>query len=132
MAGIGAACLFSIGGGILLWQSEGWVGWLWGAGLFLFAIAAMWALFAGNAAAVYPYAVEIEERKGFRVYAPFKKVYIPIQEVKRVSWSWLCVGWVVKLRRRRGILPGFIIHVAWGQRGRELAQAIGEELARGV
>lgn len=132
VAGIGAIGLFGIVGGILLWQSQGWEGRQWGAGMFLFAIAAVWALFAGNAAAVYPYAVEIEESKGFRFYAPFKKVYMPIQEVQRVSWSWLWVGWVVRLRRRRGLLRGFVIHVAWGRQGRELAQAIGEELARRV
>ena len=35
-------------------------------------------------------------------------------------------------RQRRGLLPGFVIHVAWGQQGRELAQAIRDELARGA
>jgi hypothetical protein len=127
--GIGATGLFMIIGGILAWGSQHWEGRLWGVGLILFAIAAVWALLAGNLGAVYPYAVEIEEGKGFRFYAPFKQFYIPTQEVKRVKWSWLWVGWVVRLRQRRGLLPGFIIHVAWGQ-GRELAQAIGEELAR--
>jgi len=126
----GALGLFLVLGGILFWQSQGWEGRLWGVGLILFAIAAVWALLAGNLGAVYPYAVEIEEGKGFRFYAPFKQFYIPTQEVKRVKWSWLCAGWVVKLRKRRGLLTGFIIHVAWGQQGRELAQAIREELAR--
>lgn len=129
-AGIGATGLFIIIGAILAWGSQHWEGRLWGVGLILFAIAAVWALLAGNLGAVYPYAVEIEEGKGFRFYAPFKQFYIPTQEVKRVKWSWLWVGWIVRLRQRRGLLPGFIIHVAWGQQGRELAQAIGEELAR--
>lgn len=126
----GVLGLFVVLGGILLWQSRGWEGRLWGAGLILFAIAAVWCLVAGNLGAVYPYAVEIEDGKGFRFYAPFKQFYIPIQEVKRVKWSWFLAGWVVRLRQRRGLLPGFIIHVAWGQQGRELAEAIGEELAR--
>ncbi len=130
VAGIGAAVIFTTMGGILLCQSQSREGRLWGAGMILFAITAVWALLAGNAGGVYPYAVEVEEGKGFRFYAPFKKFYIPTQEVKRVKWSWLVAGWVVRLRHRRGLLPCFIIHVAWGQQGRDLVQAIGEELAR--
>ncbi len=129
-AGIGASGLFVIIGGILAWGSQHLEGRLWGAGLILFAIAAFWALVPGNLGAVYPYAVEIEEGKGFRFYAPFKQFYIPTQEVKRVKRSWLWAGWVVRLRQRRRLLPGFIIHVAWGRPGRDLAQAIQEELAR--
>ena len=122
--------LFVLLGGILLWQSRGWQGRVWGAGLILFAIAAVWCLVAGNLGAMYPYAVEIEDGKGFRFYAPFKQFYIPTQEVKRVRWSWLWFGWVVRLRQRRGLLSGFVIHRAWGQQGRELAEAIGEELSQ--
>lgn len=129
-AAIGATGLFIVVGAILAWGSQRLEGRLWGAGLILFAIVAVWALLLGNIGAVYPYAVEIEEGKGFRFYAPFKQFYIPTQEVKRVKKSWLWAGWFVRLRRRRGLLPGFIIHVAWGRQGRELAQAIREELAR--
>lgn len=128
-AGIGATGLFVIIGGILASESQHLEGRLWGSGLILFAIVAVWALLPGNIGAAYPYAVEIEGGKGFRFYAPFKQFYIPIEEVKRVRKSWLWAGWVVRLRRRRGLLPGFIIHVAWGRQGRELAQAIREELA---
>lgn len=131
-AGTVAAGLLVAVGGILAWGSQHREGQLWGAGLILFAIAAVWALLAGNLGAVYPYAVEIEEGKGFRFYAPFKQLYIPTQQVKRVKWSWLWAGWVVGLRQRRGLLPGFVIHRAWGQQGRELAQAIGEQLARSM
>lgn len=130
VAGIGAAVLFTTMGGILLCQSQSREGRLWGAGMILFAITAVWVLLAGNAAGMYPYAVEVEEGKGFRFYAPFKRFYMPTEEVKRVKWSWLMAGWVVRLRQRRGLLPCFIIHVAWGQQGRDLVQAIGEELAR--
>ena len=115
-----------------MWQGRGWEGRLWGVGLILFAITAVWGVLAGNLAAVYPYAVEIEEGKGFRFYAPFKQFYIPSQEVERVKWSWLWGGCVVRLRKRRGLLVGFIIHFAWGRQGRELAQAISQELSRGA
>lgn len=130
VAGIGAAGLFIVVGGILLWQSLGLEGRLWGAGLASFAILEVSALLAGNLAALSPYAVEVEEGKGFRFYSPFKQFYIPTQEVKRVRWSWLCAGWVIRLRRRRGLLSGFIIHRAWGQQGRELALAIEQQLTR--
>ena len=130
VAGIGAAVLFTIVGGILLCQSHSRVGLLWGGGMILFAITAVWALLAGNAVGMYPYAVEVEEGKGFCFYAPFKKFYIRTEEVKRVKWSWLVAGWVVRLRHRRGLLRYFIIHAAWGQQGRDLVQAIGEELVR--
>lgn len=130
VAGIGAAGLFMIIGGILAWGSEGRQGHLWGAGLIVFAIAEICALIPGNLGAAYPYAVEIEEGKGFRFFTPFKQIYIPIEEIKRVRRSWLSGGWFVKLKRRRSLLPGFIIHVAWGRQGRELAQAIGQELSQ--
>lgn len=129
-AGIGAIGLLIIVGGVLAWRSQHWEGRLWGAGLILFAIAAGWALLAGNLGIAYPYAVEIEQRKGLRFYAPFKQFYVPTQEVKHVKWSWLWVGWVVRLRQRRGLLPAFVIHAVWGQQGRALVRAIEEELAR--
>lgn len=129
-AGIGATALFLIIGAILACASAGWRGRAWGAGLIIFAIAAVWSLVAGNLGAAYPYAVEIENGKGFRFYSPFKQFYILSKEVKRVKWSWLWFGWVITLRRRRGLLTGFVIHRGWGQQGRELAQAVGEELAQ--
>lgn len=130
VAGIGAAGLFTVVGGILLWQSHPWEGRLWGAGLILFGILTVWALLAGNLVGVSPYAAEIDDGKGVLFYAPFKRIYLPIQEVKRVTWSWLWLGWFVSFKHRRGLLLGFVIHRAWGQQGRDLAQAIREELAR--
>lgn len=129
VASIGGVGLFVAVAVILFWQSQGWEGRLWAVGIVLYAIAALWALFPGNLAAAYPYAVGLEEGKGFRFYAPFKEFYIPAQEVKRVKWSWLWAGWIVSLKRRRGLLTGFVIHVAWGRQGGELAQAIRDELA---
>lgn len=130
VAGIGAAGLFIIIGGIFAWESQSRQGRLWGAGLIVFAIAAVWALIPGNLGAAYPYAVEIAEGKGLRFFTPFKQIYIPIEEVKLVTRSWVSGGWFVKLKRRRSLLPGFIIHVARGRQGRELAQAIEQELSQ--
>jgi hypothetical protein len=130
VAALGALVIFCIVGGILLWGAQSGEGRLGGAGMILFAIAAAFALLQGNLASFWPYAVEIQNSEGLWVYAPFKRFYVPIEEVKRVKWSWLWAGWVIKLGKRHGLLTCFIIHAAWGRQGRELAQAIGEELAR--
>jgi hypothetical protein len=130
VAAIGAAGLIIVVGGLLLWTSQSWLGRLWGVGMILAGTVTLGALLGGNLAAAYPYAVEIKEKESVRFYAPFKQFCIPFQEVKRVKWSWLWAGWVVGLKQRRGLLPGFIIHVAWGRQGRELARAIESELGR--
>ncbi len=98
--------------------------------LILTGIGVPLVLFPGKVAAVYPYAVEIEEGKGLRFYSPLGDIYLPIEHVKTVKWSWLFGGWAVTLKERYGLLGGFLIHFAWGRQGRELAQAIREELAR--
>ena len=66
-AGIGATGLLIIVGAILASGSQHLEGRLWGVGLILFAIVAAWALLAANLGAMYPYAVEIEEGKGFQI-----------------------------------------------------------------
>lgn len=98
--------------------------------LILTGVSTPILLLLGKVAALYPYAAEIEARKGLRLYTPLGKVYIPVDELKRVRWSWLYGGWVVNVRKRYGLLSGFIIHIAWGHEGRELARAIQEELGR--
>src|SRR6202007_3011574 len=68
VAGLGGVGLFTIIGIIFLWASQDLRGRLWGAGMILYAIALAWALLGGNWAAVYPYAVAIEQGKGFHFY----------------------------------------------------------------
>jgi hypothetical protein len=96
--------------------------------LLLGAVAAASALLPGKLAATWPYAAEIEQHKGLRFYAPFNEIYVPFEDISRVEWSWLRASWVIRLKRRRALLTGFNIHVAWGRQGRELADAIGEVL----
>lgn len=120
--------LFLVVGGVLIGLT-GHVGLLSGV-LMLIAVAVPLILLPGKVAALWPYATEVEQGKGLRFYARFKEIYVLVEEVDRVKWSWLWTGWVVRLKRRRGLLTGFIIHVAWGRQGRELAEAIERELAR--
>jgi hypothetical protein len=98
--------------------------------LILTGIGSPLLLFAGKVAALYPYAAELEEGKGLRFYSALGDTYFPLDQVRRVRRSWLYGGWVVSLNRRYGLLSGFLIHFAWGRQGRDLAEAIGQELAR--
>jgi hypothetical protein len=128
VAAICASVAFLVFGAISIWLTRS-LAWL-PLVLILGGIAFPLILLPGNLDAVYPYAVEIEEAKGLHFYAPFKEIYVPIEEVKWVKWSWLWTGWVIRLKKRRQLLTGFIIHIAWGRGGRDLARAIEEELAR--
>lgn len=87
-------------------------------------------LFPGNLAVAFPYAAEVEEGRGLRVFGPLKNVYIPIEDIKEVRRSFLVLGWVVRLNKRRGALTRITIHGGFGRQGRELADAIQEEIAR--
>lgn len=125
---IGVATFFLVLGGILIGLTRT-VPWL-SVVLILCGIGVPLILFPGKVAALYPYAVELEEGRGLRFYSALGDIYLPIEQVKGVRWSWVYGGWVVTLKRRHGLLRGFLIHFAWGRQGRELAQAIEEELAR--
>jgi|SRR5208282_1243893 len=94
-------------------------------GLLLLAVL---AYFPGNAIARYPYEVVIEKGKGLRVYAPFKKLHIPIQDIRDVGFSG--EGSVVCLKRRRWMLKVIVIHRFFGSQGPPLADAIREEIKR--
>ena len=89
---------------------------------------AVLAYFPGNAIARHPYEVVIEKGKGLRVYAPFKKLYIPIEDIRDVGFS--AEGSLVRLKRRRWMLTVFIIHRLFGSQGPPLADAIQEEIKR--
>ena len=128
VAALGVCALFLVLAGQMVWLTKS-ISWL-PALLILNGIGAPLALLLGNLAAFYPFAVEIQQGKALCFYAPFKKIRVPIHDVDRVKWSWLWVGWVVRLKERRGLLKWFIIHAAWGRQGRELARAIEVELGR--
>lgn len=127
LAGIAGAILFLIVAGVGVWMSRT-VGWF-PLFMILSVVVALLVIFPGNYLATYPYAVEVEEGKGLWLYAAFTKMYLPLGEIKEAKWSYMWTGWVVKLKRRRGLLSRVVIHVAWGSRGRDLARAIEHELA---
>lgn len=128
VAGICGAPVFFVLGGIVIWQTRS-VGRL-PLLLILAAVGGLLVLLPGNYASTFPYAVEIVEGKGLWFYAPFKKMYVPLEEIKQVKWSYAGPGWLVRLRKRRGVIKTLLIHVAWGRQGRELAHAIQAELTR--
>jgi hypothetical protein len=88
------------------------------------------AYFPGNAIARYPYKLIIETGKGLRVYAPFKKLYIPVEDLREVGFSG--EGTVVRLKRRRRMLTTIVIHRFFGSQRDRLANALREEIQRGA
>ncbi len=127
---VGVAPLFVTIACILIVAAGTREAWLGAAGLVASVIAGLLIYFPGKYGAYYPYAVEIEAGKGLRFYTPLGRIYVSIEEVDRVKWSWSGAGWIVRLKKSRRLLTGFNIHVAWGREGRELARAIEDELAR--
>lgn len=132
VAGIGGGLLISVIGGILLFDSAGPSGRRAGAVLILTIAGTLLAMFPGNLLAAVPIAVELEDGKGLRLCAPLKKLYIPIDEVEAVRDSTVFQifqqGIVVQLNRRHGLMKSFIIHWAFGDEGKELAQAVQREI----
>ena len=129
VAGMTATPVLLIVAATLVWTTRN-LGW---APVLLVVSAAVGALAmspTGNFFAMYPYAAEIVGREGVWFYAPLNKFYVPMEQVERVEWSYLRAGWVVRLKKRRGLVSRLVIHVAWGSRGRDLARAIEKELAR--
>jgi hypothetical protein len=125
----GGVILFVLGGN-LLWLAHSSQGRLWGAGLVLCTLGTTLALFLGNLIGRWPYAAEFQKKKdGLWLFAPFKKLYIPIEEISKVEWSLLASGWVVKLKKRKGLLKRFVLQ-GWGQDARTLAQLVNEEIVR--
>jgi hypothetical protein len=146
VAGIGAGLLILVVSGILLFDSAGPSGRRAGLALILTIIAMFLAMFPGNLIAAVPVAVELKEGKGLRLIAPLKKLYIGFEEVQEVRDSTvaytygslrtlvqrqICLqAFVVKLNKRHGLLKSFAIYWAFGDQGRQLAQAIQREISR--
>ena len=130
VAGIGAAILISVMVGLVAWLAPTPKTFMFAGGLILTMIGTLVGLFPGNLIAATPYAVGLEKGKGLCLYAPLKKVYVPIQDVKEVQNSFFRQGSVVKLNRRHGLLKGFSIHGGFGLQGQQLVRAIQDEIAR--
>jgi hypothetical protein len=137
IGGIGGGLVILVIATILIFDSEGPTGRMHGLVLALVIVATLLAMFPGNLIATIPVAVELESGKGLCLIAPLKKLYIPIEEVRDIR-DYFSVwrptpGAVVKLSKRYGLLKSFSIHWAFGEEGRQLAQAIQREiLLRGL
>jgi hypothetical protein len=127
-AAFGGALLFCAIAGTMAYMSPDLEVLLLAAGLVASGVIGLLVLYPGNQIAAYPYAVEIEKGKGLRLFAPLKKVYVPIQDVREIRRSFLALGWVVKLSRRQRLLTRFAIHGGFGGQGGDLARAIQEEI----
>jgi hypothetical protein len=129
--GIGGGVLMCVVAGIILFSSgERRQGFLFAGAVIGCAIIGFLCLYPGNQIAVYPYAVEVEEGRGLRLFAPLKQVYVPIQDVQAVRRSFLSLGWVVTLRKGPRLLTRFIIPGAFGPQGAELAREIQEQIEK--
>ncbi len=130
LAGFGAAILMSVMIGIVFWNTQALKVVLFLAALALVLVISLLCLFPGNWIAAFPYAVAVEEGKGLRLYAPFKKIYVPIGDLRDVRRSVLQQGFVVRLKRRHRLLTSFVIHWFFGSQAEPLAHAIQEEIRR--
>lgn len=93
-------------------------------------VASVLCLLLGNWIAAFPYAVAIEEGTGLYLYAPLKKLYIPVGDIRDVQQSFFQQGFVVRLNRRHRLLKGFIIHSFFGDQAEPLALAIKDQILR--
>jgi hypothetical protein len=128
-AGIGGAILMSVVAIIVVSGAESPKIALFAGGWVLILVLTALALFPGNAIARFPHEIVVEKGKGLRLHAPFKEIYIPIQNLRDVGPSFL-QGFVVRLKRRNRLLTQIVIHRLFGEQGQPLADAIREEIQR--
>lgn len=93
------------------------------------AVTALW-LVPGNAIAVYPYAVTVDQGRGLELHGVLRRVYIPASDLRDLRRSHLQPGYIVRLTHRRGLLGSFIIPWYFGDQAEPLAAAIREEIDR--
>ena len=125
VAGLGGAILMVVIGIIMFWVAAARLEAL----LFLLLFVAnlvggFLAFYIGNLVASFPYAVEVNPGSGLRLLAPYKEIYIHLDEIENIGESFLYQGFVVRLRRRRGLLKYFVVHWLFGHERKALIQAI--------
>ncbi len=92
---------------IVVWLKPAPENILFAAALALVLVISVLCFLPGNWIAAFPYAVALEEGKGLVLYAPLKKVYIPIDDVQDIRRSFLQQGYVVRLKRRSSFAHKF-------------------------
>jgi hypothetical protein len=128
LVGAGAGILMLVVMCIAVWLKPAPENILFAAALVLVLVISVLCFLPGNWIAAFPYAVALEDGKGLVLYAPLKKVYIPIEDVRDVRRSFLQQGYVVRLKRRHRLLTSFVIHRFFGGQAEPLASAIQEEI----
>lgn len=133
VGGLGGGLVLCAVFGIILWDDPSLKNAVFTGLVALSIIGTLALAFLGNMIAIWPYRVEFETRKGIRLFAPFKSVDIPlddIRHVRRAAWMQsFQQGIVVSLSRRRGLLKFFVIHWGFGKEGRDLANLLEDYLA---
>lgn len=98
-------------------------------GLALVLLASVACFVPGNLIAAYPYSVLLVKGRGLELRAPFKRLYIPAEDLREVRRaSSLYLGYIVRLKRRNRLLKSFLISHYFGDQAESLAEAIREEI----
>jgi hypothetical protein len=124
LGGIGGSILIAVVGGILVWGSASRKGIIFGSMLVICVMLAILALVPGNLTARFPYMVEVRPGVSVKIFAPLKKLEIPVEEIRDVRHSVLRQGYVVRLKRRRRLLKSFVVHWFFGAEGTLFAQSL--------
>ena len=130
LGGAGGAILMLVMMCIVVWLKPVRENILFAVALVSVLIISILCFFPGNRIAAFPYAVAVHEGKGLELYAPLKKLYIPIEDVRDIRESFIQQGFVVHLTRRHRLLTSFVIHRFFGDQAEPLARAIQEEIRR--
>jgi len=86
--------------------------------------------YPGNLVATYPLAVEVEPSKEIVLMAPWKRLAIPVEDLRDIRDSLLHQGYIVRLHRRHGLLKSFMVPWFFGHERAALAEAIEDIVSR--
>lgn len=125
LAGIGGTVLMLTLFGIVLWMT----GFareivIWFLGICLNFVVMVLLFYPGNLVAMYPLEVEVEPSKQIVLVAPWKRLAIPVEDLRDIQDSFLHQGYVVRLHRRYGLLKSFMVPWFFGRDRTALGEAI--------
>jgi hypothetical protein len=103
---------------------------IWFAAICLTLLGTALGFYPGNWVVTYPLAVEVEPSKQIVLIAPWKRLFIPIEDIRDIRNSPLHQGYVVRFHHRHGLLKSFIIHWFFGSERDSLAHAIQDILTQ--
>ncbi len=131
LGGIGSAILLLTVFTIVLWGSDfSRQAVIWFVVICLNLLGTALGFYPGNWVVAYPLAVEVEPTKHIVLIAPWKRLIIPVEEIRDIRNSPLHQGYVVRFHHRHGLLKSFTIHWFFGSEGAALAEAIENIVSR--